>query len=63
MYVAAEEATQYAPPTSDMQFQHTEKERGLVHVVQAVAEQSTSSSMCNSMMNENVTITDLHCEG
>ncbi len=45
-YVAAKEITQHAPPTSDTQFQCIERERGLVRIVQAVAEQSTSSSTC-----------------
>ncbi len=39
MYVAAEKMTQHTLPTSDMQFQCEERERGLVHIVQAVAEQ------------------------
>ncbi len=45
VYVAAKKVTLHAPSTSDTRFQCIKKERGLVYVVQAVAEQSTSSSM------------------
>ncbi len=39
VYVTAEEITQHTPPTSDTQFQCIERERGLLHIVQAIAEQ------------------------